>query len=345
MRGRKKGRRTKGGKRKSTMRRSSSPAKVVYRTRTIQAAAPAAPVRRRSSGKIRYYSKPKRARRGLARRSASNRRAMSMRLLGGALAGITAGAIVGSAANEVGLLNYAPTQNALGIAATGLIGGGLIILGAFAKSEGMKLLLYSMGGGLVIEEITRQVEMRFYDFRVAFMGAPALDYSQGVSGACLQLAKLEEQKILKIASMAGAAPAQLPEAQPQLTQAQTNANALFEAGDVYFNQVKFINAAKSYTQAFKASQDPIINWSIGQAYRRAAETGIDPESNIEIAIYAYRTFINTAIPTDIVDAPTLTKYMNYANDYIKQLQQEQKKYLKTKGVDPRYQLRILPSVA
>jgi len=156
----------------------------------------------RARSRVRYYSKPARRvrrRSGIKRRNQTSR-AASIIAAGVAAAGL--GATIGALANEAGLLNKVPTQNMMGISFTGLLGAGLIILGMFTKSEGLKLLFYGLGGGLLIEELTRQVDMRFYDFRVAFLGAAPLDYSQGISGAQAQLALQTQQ--------ASTNPAQLP---------------------------------------------------------------------------------------------------------------------------------------
>lgn len=141
-----------------------------------------------------YASKPARRvrRRSGIRRANRQSRAASLIAAGVASAGV--GAVMGALANEAGLLMKAPTQNKLGISASGLVGFGLIVVGLFVKSEGLKLLFYGLGGGLLVEELTRQIDMRFYDFRVAFAGAPALDYSQGISGAQAQLAGIEVQR-------------------------------------------------------------------------------------------------------------------------------------------------------
>lgn len=156
--------------------------------RRAPVAATAAPAVRR----IRYYSRPGRRVRARHRRAVRPiaTRVRSGRIIGAAIAGVAAGAMLGATANESGLLMSMPSQNKIGIAATGLVGIVLVIIGVFVRSEGLKLLFYGLGGGLIIEEITRQIEMRFYDFRVAFGTAPPLDYSQGVSGASLQLAAI-----------------------------------------------------------------------------------------------------------------------------------------------------------
>jgi len=188
-----------GRSKSSASRRFNSAAKPTNIT-IVQKSAP----RRSSRPKMRFYSRPKRrARYGKMRRSTfrsrNTGRAAGLIAAGVAAAGL--GATIGSLATQAGLLQKAPTQNFTGLAVTGLIGVGLIVIGLFVKSEGLKLLFYGFGGGLLIEELTRQVEMNFYDFRVAYLGAQPLDYSQGISGAQLQLAQL---------SGASSSPAQLP---------------------------------------------------------------------------------------------------------------------------------------
>jgi len=204
---RRKGRRTKTGKRKTTFKKASAP-KIQYRTRT--------------KTKVRYYSRPTRRvtryrGRGVAVRS---RQARTRSLVFAAVASAGVGAMMGSLANEAGLLNRAPSQNYVGISATGLVGAGLVIVGLFVKSEAMKLLFYGFGGGLLIEELTRQIDMRFYDFRVAFYGATPLDYSAGISGAQLQLAQVSATK-----NGAASSPSQLPTKPPE-EKASTPASAL-----------------------------------------------------------------------------------------------------------------------
>ena len=171
-----KGMRSRSGQFKRAARRRKSPA-VTQRFSYTQ----------KPRAKVRYYSKPaRRVRRSGIRRA--NVTARSASLIGAAVAAAAIGASMAALANEAGLLNRAPTQNSIGISAAGLVGIGLVVIGFFVKSEGMKLLFYGFGGGLLLEELTRQIDMRFYDFRVAFGGAPALDYSAGISGAQLQLA-------------------------------------------------------------------------------------------------------------------------------------------------------------
>lgn len=197
-------RRMKSGKRRSTFqKKASSSPKVVYRTRT--------------KTRVRYYSKPRRRVRAKGRRVARTRtvRARTGRIIGAAIAGVVAGAALGSLANENGLLAYAPTQNRTGIAVGGLVGLTLVIIGFFVKSEGMKLLLYGLGGGLIVEEVTRQLETRGYDFRVAFGNAPPLDYSHGVAGACAQLRSYEAANVAAQLPGGAGAPEQLPAGQPQ----------------------------------------------------------------------------------------------------------------------------------
>lgn len=122
--------------------------------------------------KYRYKSRKeerKRGRRRGARRTSSGAVAAAV---GSAIAGATMGAI----ANEAGLLMAYPTQNRTGISLVGWVGLGFLSLGLFAKREGTKLLTYGLGGGLVTTELVRQIDMRGYDFDVAFNGAPALTF-------------------------------------------------------------------------------------------------------------------------------------------------------------------------
>jgi hypothetical protein len=88
-----------------------------------------------------------------------------------------ASAAIGALANEAGLLQAYPTQNKTGVSAVGWLGltiSGITLL--FAKSEGAKILGYGTGGGMLTTELVRQIDMRGYDFDVAFNGAPALPF-------------------------------------------------------------------------------------------------------------------------------------------------------------------------
>jgi hypothetical protein len=173
--------------------------------------------------RVRYYQAPRKARvnyrRGISTRT---RQARTARIVAAAVAAAGAGAALGCIANEAGLLNKAPTQNTLGISATGLAGAALVVVGMFVRSEGLKLLFYGLGGGLLVEELTRQIDMRFYDFRVAFQGAPPLDYSQGISGAQVQLAQLTPTQE---GFSAPSTPAQLPAPSPTASTPQAPASS------------------------------------------------------------------------------------------------------------------------
>lgn len=123
--------------------------------------------------KYRTRTKAAKKRRGGRRRS----RGLSGAKIA-AIGGVgVASATVGALANEAGLLQAYPTQNKTGISAVGWFGvtiTGLTLL--FAKSEGAKILGYGTGGGMLTTELVRQVDMRGYDFDVAFNGAPPLTY-------------------------------------------------------------------------------------------------------------------------------------------------------------------------
>jgi len=142
-------------KRKGVARRQSAAPRFVTRTRW----------------KTRYKDKPKkRAKRGRKKKSSA-----------GTVAAVVgtgiAAAGVGALANEAGLLQAVPTQNKTGVSLvgwTGLVVTGVTLL--FAKSEGAKIIGYGIGGGLTTTELTRQIDMRGYDFRVAFGGAPPLTF-------------------------------------------------------------------------------------------------------------------------------------------------------------------------
>lgn len=142
-------------KRKKTPRKGNFAPRIITKTRW----------RTRTKGE----SKRKRARRG--RRKSGGAKTAA------AVASVVGGVMMGAVANEAGLLQAVPTQNKTGVSLVGWAGGTLVGLGLlFAKSEGGKLLTYGIGGGLLSTELVRQIDMRGYDFDVAFNGAPPLTY-------------------------------------------------------------------------------------------------------------------------------------------------------------------------
>ena len=267
-------RRTKSGRRRSTFQKTPSAGKIRYRTRTRT--------------KIKYYSRPGRRVRPRYRRAIRGRsaRARTGRIIGAAIAGVVAGAALGSLANEGGLLAYAPTQNKTGIAASGWVGLTLVILGFFVKSEGMKLLLYGLGGGLIVEEVTRQLETRGYDFRVAFAGAPALDYAHGMAGACAQLRSYEAANLA--AQLPPSPSAQLPTASnsPPPAKASNKAPAAGGGGapalDINRLNEKDLEDIKFYLLNGASFEDAVKQ--VLASKPQSAGVGLDPSAQYRFAL-------------------------------------------------------------
>lgn len=122
---------------------------------------------------VKYRYKTRKAERKRGKRRGPRR---SSGAVAAAVGSALAGSALGAVANEAGLLYAYPTQNKTGISLVGWVGLGFLGLGLFAKREGTKLLTYGLGGGLVTTELVRQIDMRGYDFDVAFGKAPAITY-------------------------------------------------------------------------------------------------------------------------------------------------------------------------
>lgn len=122
----------------------------------------------------RYKYKTRKAERKRGRRRGPRR--SSSGAVAAGVASAIAGAAIGAIANEAGLLYAYPTQNRTGISVVGWAGLGFVALGFFAKREVTKLLTYGIGGGMVTTELVRQIDMRGYDFDVAFNGAAPLTF-------------------------------------------------------------------------------------------------------------------------------------------------------------------------
>lgn len=98
------------------------------------------------------------------------------------------------------------------------------------------------------------------------------------------------------------------------------ASAAFDEADSAFASGDFKKAIGKYEEALGLTNDAIIFFSLGQCYRKIAQS-FDDKSNVNAkkaaknAMFYYTQFINNAKPNDVVDAATLATYKGRAAQF------------------------------
>jgi len=128
-------------------------------------------------------------------------------------------------------------------------------------------------------------------------------------------------------SLTASANAQLPEtptAEVPTPSKLEKASAAFDEADSAFASGDFKKAIGKYEEALGLTNDPIIFFSLGQCYRKIAQS-FDDKSNANAkkaaknAMFYYTQFINNAKPNDVVDSATLSTYKGRAAQFIDSL--------------------------
>lgn len=167
-------RKARPGRRKLPGRRRSAPSAARHskRQRGVHRSAQPAPAPEKHQSMRRGGSFGRRRRRGRSRNAGGyviGKKALKFGLVAGA-----AFFVAHKAEPYVNAL--APTQSHIGIAPSGIVGGLLILAGTQIDKPAWKEGFYSAGGGLVVNEVARQLDNGFTDIRTVVSGqlpAPA----------------------------------------------------------------------------------------------------------------------------------------------------------------------------